>query len=608
MNKKIKLLSLLTSAICILAACEQENPTKSGQGSLSLNIQTVATKALSAEDLLANAEVSIYKADFSGMVRHYRYAEMPASIYLPADDYRIDVEAGGGVMSPVVYASWDQKSYAGSETVSVKASTNSDVTVKAALSNALTKISFDNSIAELFSPGFRCTIGLSESDSSRQLVYTADKSGEIAYFLPSGFEPSLYWSFSGNLKKDGSAVVRTGSIDNVERGKQYNLALKYSEKDGLLGLELMVDDSTSDIYDDIIFIPVSTGLANTGKYEIWAGHFTAYADVDEGEYDPEKVYIEYKRSGSSEPWSRNVATREAEGSFKSLISGLEGSTNYDYRLVVTRNADGTEEIIDNVNTITTDVAVQAPNSGFETTSNDESNKYLSLYDPASSIPALQTKWWGNGNSGATTVGSSSVICFPDQNDKKEGSQSITLKSRWIVVKFAAGNLFSGRFGELKGTNGGTVYFGRPFTARPTAMRLWVKYSGGKINRVGNPPAGVASGQYDKASLRIALGTWDYKRYGGDAASPILINTTDTSTFVDFETDNSTIAFGERLLTADADNSTNVWRQITIPLVYKNENVTPTHIVISFASSMYGDYFTGCDSSQLWIDQVELLYE
>ena len=179
----------------------------------------------------------------------------------------------------------------------------------------------------------------------------------------------------------------------------------------------------------------------------------------------------------------------------------------------------------------------------------------------------------------------------------------------MIVKFAAGNLFAGRFGETIGTSGGTVYFGRPFTARPTALRLWCKYSGGTINRYqDNAPAEVAKGDYDKASLRIALGTWDYKTYGGDANSPILVNTTDESTFVDFTTDASTIAFGEKIIVSDETNSTNVWQQITIPLEYRNLNKYPTHIMISFAASMYGDYFTGCDSSKLWVDAVELLYE
>ena len=78
--------------------------------------------------------------------------------------------------------------------------------------------------------------------------------------------------------------------------------------------------------------------------------------------------------------------------------------------------------------------------------------------------------------------------------------------------------------------------------------------------------------------------------------------------MDFSTDASTIAYGEKIITSDAENSTNVWGQVTIPLNYTNTTKYPSHIVISFAASMYGDYFTGCDSSLLWVDGLELLYE
>lgn len=602
-------IAALTLGVLLAASCAKEGHHQAGEGALSLRIEADgATKAaMSESELLASANVKIYKADFSGKVREYTYSEMPASLYLPADSYRVDVAAGEIAKAQPAKASWEQKSYKGSADVTIVASQNSNVTVAAKICNTVTKFSFDSSVAEMFQSGYSCTVGLSETDAAQQLVYTADKSGADGYFIADGFEPSIYWSFSGTLAKDGNSFTKSGEIPAVEAGKRYSLTLKYSEKDGLMVVLVEVDDSTNDIYDDIIFIPVATGVASTGKYEIWAGHFTAHADVDEKEYDSSKVYFEYAKAGS-DSWTRVSAVRDAEGSYSSLINGLTGSTEYKYRLVVTSLADGSEEVIDASSTITTEAAVQVPNSGFETTSNAESSKYYSFYDPASSDPELQTKWWGNGNVGSTTVGASGVICYPVTDDVKEGAQAVCLQSRYVVIKFAAGNLFSGRFGELVGTSGGKVYFGRPFTARPTAMRVWMKYSSGKINRVSNPPAGVQSGDWDKASLKIALGTWDYKKYGGDAQSPILVNTTDTSTFVDFNTDASTIACGELIVEADADNSTNVWKQVTIPLDYKDTNKYPTHIVISFAASMYGDYFTGYDDSHLWLDGVELLYE
>ena len=594
--------------LAALTACNKPSENFSeGEGALTLRIGGMTKAAMSSDELLNSSLVKIYKADFSGLVRSYVYSEMPATLYLPADSYRIDVTAGELSKETPTAASWEQKSYRGSKETTVVAGQTNSVSIEAKICNIVSNVSFDASIAEFFSEGFNCTVGLSTDDASQQLVYSAADSGKDGYFLSDGFEPSLFWSFCGTLSKNGEAFVKSGEIPAVESGKRYKFSLQYNEKDGLLVFDLQVDDSTNDVYDNIIFVPVSTGISATSKFDIWAGHFTARADVDEGEYDSASVAFEYKAADGAD-WTRVAATRESEGSYSALISGLAAQTEYAYRLVVTPLGAGAEEYMDAPSTITTDAAPQAPNSGFEVTSNAESRNYPSFYDPASSDPELQSKWWCSGNAGSTMVNSSYRICYPDTGDYREGSQSACLSSRYVVVKFAAGNLFSGHFGTTIGTSGGTVFFGRPFTARPTAMRLWVKYSSGPINRVDGTPDGVKKGDYDKASLKIALGNWDYKKYGGDPDSPILVNTTDTNTFVDFNTDASTIAYGEKIITSDAENSTNVWEQVTIPLNYTNTTKYPSHIVISFAASMYGDYFTGCDSSLLWVDGLELLYE
>ena len=604
-----KTFAIISIAAAALVSCQKQQIAPEGEGCLSLSVSTDGTKAtMTSDELLANADIRIYKDDFSGMVRHYRYSEIPQKIYLPAGGYRIDVLAGEAAKETPSYASWEQKSYKGSKSATITAGGSESITVVAAMNSIVSNISFDESVDTYFQAGYTCTVSLSTAEGA-SLSYTKAESGTDGYFIASGFEPSLDWTFSGTLAS-GEAFSKSGSIAAVEGGKRYRLALKYVEKNGLLDVDILVDDALNEVYDDIIFVPVSTGLASTGKYEIWGSRFTAYADVDENEYDQSKVYFEYRVAGSDAEWTRSeAAARVSEGSYSAQITGLTGATEYEYRLVVTKAADGSEEIVDGTMTVTTEATPQVPNGSFETVSHDESGNYYSFYDPASSDPELQSKWWCSGNQGSTTVGSSYQITYPDASDKMDGAQSVCLESRYVIVKFAAGNLFCGHFGATIGTSGGTVFFGRPFTARPSAMRFWAKYSSGPVNRrASNAPDEIQKGDYDRASLRIAIGTWDYKKYGGDANSPILVNTTDESTFVDYTTDASTIAFGEKILQGDAENSTNVWQQITIPLDYKTTTAYPTHIMIAFAASMYGDYFTGCDSSKLWIDKVELLYE
>lgn len=609
MGNKLTIITLALAAIAA-GACSRYDETPAGKGAFSLDVrmgEATTKAAMTQEELLSSAKVSVYKGDFSGKVREYVYSQMPQSIYLPADDYRVDVVAGEIAKENPAVASWDQKSYKGSSSVTVKEGTTNSVTVTAKVCNVISNVTFDQSVGEAFEDGFSCTVGL--GDASGSLVYKVADSGKDGFFIASGFEPSLGWSFSGTLKKNGSTFSKTGDIPAVEGGKRYRLNLKYSEKDGLLAFELLVDDSTNNIYDNIFFEGTSTGIAESSKYEIWAGHFTAHADVDEAQYDKDKVFFEVREKGTGD-WRRVTSVRDSEGTFSALVGGLTPATEYEYRLVLTSLESGEEEILPALNNVVTDKAVPVPNGGFETTSNAESSKYKSFYDPASGDETLKTQWWGNGNEGATLVGSSSVICYPDASSFKEGAQSVCLQSRWIAVKFAAGNLFSGHFGKLIGTTGGTVYFGRPFTARPTALRFWMKYSGGVINREsGNVPEGGKKGNYDKASIRIALGTWDFKKYGGDADSPVMFDTTDPTTFVDFSTDASTIAFGEKLVSSDESlNVAKDWVQVTIPLEYSNVTTYPTHIIISCAASMYGDYFSGYDNSKLWLDGMELLYE
>jgi len=156
-------------------------------------------------------------------------------------------------------------------------------------------------------------------------------------------------------------------------------------------------------------------------------------------------------------------------------------------------------------TLKTDSAPQMPNYDFEATSNAESDKWTSFYDPSSADPRLRTKFWDSGSSAsAGLMGASYAICYSD-TDVPSGigsDRSVRLQSLYAVVKFAAGNIFTGEFAGLDGMNG-KVNFGRPWTARPTAVRLWYKYKGGKVDHAGGE---ISSGEYDIFSVQIALGT------------------------------------------------------------------------------------------------------
>ena len=305
------------------------------------------------------------------------------------------------------------------------------------------------------------------------------------------------------------------------------------------------------------------------------------------------------------------------GSFVAHIKGLQPETDYEVMSVSGNDKSPVKEF-------RTEAATPIPNGSFEHTSLVAGSSYYKFYDPDCGVEDGSYMFWGSGNGeGSEGVNGSAsmniIITYVDTEDKVDGKQSVRAQTSQLAGILAAGNLFTGQFAGLVGTSGGKVNFGRPWSTRPTAMKLYCKYETGRMDIIGKtlpPGVSLSNSDYDRAEIKFALGTWDYKKYGGTPASPVHVNTTDASTFIDFNTDASTVANGGLVIYHDGYSlnesdqvnvNTGVWTEYTIPLDYHDMETIPTHIVISCAASRYGDYFTGCSTSKLWIDKVELVY-
>lgn len=355
---------------------------------------------------------------------------------------------------------------------------------------------------------------------------------------------------------------------------------------------LVVYGDTKEIWN--IYIEKSTSSVRMTRTDAWTKVVWLSAEGVSGQ----KNGFRYREKGTTQ-WVDVSEVESAGGAFSVKISDLKPMTEYECVAY-----SGKEET--DVVTFRTEAEVPIPNAGFEVYSKAESSKYYSFYDPESGEPSLTTKWWDSGNKGSTTVGSSYTITMPDTDDKVEGRSSLLMASTYVIVKFAAGNIFTGEFGKTIGTSGGTIRLGRPFTVRPQKLTFWVKYKAGIITdkTFGGAPDGDSTkpGDRDRGTLWIALGDWDYHKYGGTADSPIEVNTTDRSTFFNPDGEN-VIAYGQFV----ADKDINEWMKVEIPLQYKSTSRKPTHIIISAASSMLGDYFTGAAGSKMWIDDIRLEY-
>ena len=635
--KKLIYLAIGVVAMLMATSCEKDSfNSTSGEGGFSLalsvnNNETLSSRAaLTQNEIVDNAKVDIYMPNFSGKIRSYKYSEIVDEIiYLPTGNgYRVDVIAGEAAQANPDKANFENKSYAGSADFDIVANQiTNDVKVTAKINNAITKVTFDQTIAENFNEGYTLTFALAENESNADntLVYSATQTGE-GYFIVDNpiTENKLYWSFVGTKTSDGTEFNAKGAIEAPEStggslvGTRHTMNFKYVVKDGKLTFTLVVDKETTTTTDKIVWTPTSTGLSTIKNKDIWAKFVTIGGDVDTKEYDGD-VYVQYRKSSTDEWATPDVnsdnmvkATVDDKGVLSAVIKNLEPATDYQCRLVVYDTVtaeDGTTsqqwvESVVSEKEFTTAVDQQVPNRSFEDYHMvNATSDYPRFYRTDSDIESHRTEWWDSGNEASAGYGY--TICAVETSSVKDGSYAAKLQSRYAIAKFAAGNLFSGNFAGLDGLNG-MVDFGRPFTARPTGVSFYIRYKGGTVNRNGSDGPLVTNKDTDKGQIKVALGTWSNRTYGGATAEcPVRVNTADKNTFWDIQNLPETIAYAEHICTNVEDSG---WYKVTLKLNYNKLNVFPTHIIISAAASMYGDYFNGCDSSDMYLDDIELLYD
>lgn len=306
------------------------------------------------------------------------------------------------------------------------------------------------------------------------------------------------------------------------------------------------------------------------------------------------------RAGATGEW-QYVEGIPASGAFEmgtefyAELTGLVPGTVYEYKAV-----SGDFETASQ--TFVTDTEAQLENAGFEEW-DTSSNTYL-IHAPGADT------FWDSGNHGATTMPGAGSITTPDSDLKHSGNYSAKLYSKFVGIgsigKFAAGNIFYGEYLGTQGTDG-ILGWGRAFTSRPVAVKLYAKYTPGiAVNRKGANDSYIPAGQPDKGIIYIALTddtldpAYDGKQW------PFVIKTASSGQRLFSKDEERVLAYGEHVFEAATDGDGLV--EITIPIDYFKKDVKPSHIVFVASASRYGDYFCGGEGSTMWIDDVELIYE
>ncbi len=292
----------------------------------------------------------------------------------------------------------------------------------------------------------------------------------------------------------------------------------------------------------------------------------------DGAGEPE---VQYRKASENE-WITVEGAQIAGIGISAEISGLQSGTDYQVRIA-------REGEFSSVTDFRTEEALQLYNFSFDNWWLDGKVWYPYLQGASS-----DQKVWDSANKGAATfIGSSTT---PDETFAVSGS-SARMESKYAVIAFAAGNLYTGRFDKIAGV-GAELDWGTPFTSRPASLKGYYSYSPKPIDRVKTPYEDLV-GQMDKCQVLVLLTDWD---------EPFRINTT-AGIFVDVASDPHIIAHA----VMESDKATDGFEEFNLELEYRDLERKPKYVVVACCASYLGDYFTGGEGSLMFVDEFEFVY-
>lgn len=442
---------------------------------------------------------------------------------------------------------------------------------------------------------------VSTSSSIKSLLIVNDKFKELGFNVTNIDIVNLSNQDLEILKNWGIEVIKKTPAINDEG---INWALKFTSsliskmtaEENVFKTKFHVEDVNGKVTDvdwDIVVSSATVALDEIIPYEVWTNKAVLRGRILQ---EPSgEVKFRYRKKGVSD-WTV-ISSTVIEQNVYAEISGLLSNTTYEYQIL-----DGETASVEKYEFIT-EAEFQPENPGFEFTSG---SCPLLLYGDG------QSMWWDSGNTGSYKMNKN--VTTVDNTLKHSGTQSLLLSSQFvglgIIGKFAAGNVFVGKYLGTDGTDG-ILGWGRPCSSRPKALKLWVRYTPGTVDYESS--GRISKGDTDKGNIYIAVGDWSGMTESSETW-PFVVKTKNASSLFSKEkgtySGDGIIGYGEKIFEETYEDNGNL-KELTIPLDYDNyggNNRKPTSIIIVASASYYGDYFAGSSSSRMWIDDVELIYE
>lgn len=478
--------------------------------------------------------------------------------------------------------------YAGSASCEVVVGKMKTVDVVCTLATVKVSVDFDDSFRSNFQTAGVGVESLLGSEIHKQ-NFEMGAAGKNAVYFPVG-DIKLTLDVVNN---NGQKFSRTDVIDDVQARQHIKITYKVAKVGNMGGITVKTDDSTN-TYEFTVWVLGKPGISfncyKPAAADIWSRSVTLSAEITgkTSDFDANLINLQWRTQGAADWATVPMAQLQRNGDFiEYSLKGLTPNTKYEFRI----HYDSDDQINSDAIVFTTAKEEAIYNPGFE-------NWWM---DGKVAYPNETNKkdYWNTSNPGSASFGGS--VTTQTTSFVHSGSSAAELRSKYIVVKFAAASIFTGNFIGLIGTNGAKLDWGVPFTSRPTALKGWWSYTPGSINQ-GNKPSGVNApdkGQPDACQIFCILLT-EQLHVGGNAEK----DGYEKSTTIDWENDPRIIAYGEL---SKNTSSNGQWEEFNVPLKYHTTTELPKYMAIVCAASKWGDYFYGSDSTVLYLDDLELDY-
>ncbi len=575
--KKIYYFAILLSSL-LAFSCQNEEELDA-VGYLRMDVETVGMTSpqtrIAADYNPKQLAVQIVNTSGQVVEETANYTEWEGrQLRLKPGNYTIKVASNGFDGSE---SGFDIPYYTGSTEVTITRGTEVTASVTCTLANVKVTVKYD----ETFKTAFKTAAATVSSSvaTAEPLNFVMNTEFSSAYFPAGNLTVGLTATNNAGVTNEDPKIQ---TVVDAKARQHYIFNFKTAEVGTQGGVNVTVD-GTETIYNFLFDVSTEakTSLAVKGvnpfaKLAYVSGIITAQEQGTS--LDDSKMKFQYKAANASE-WSTVDATKDGEN-YNATLTGLTPATTYECKLVYG------EEFASNATSFTTGDALQLYNSGFEYWNQNGKSWY-----PNES----GTSFWDTSNPGSTSIGEKWNVTTQATDVKHGGTSCARLESKYVVLKFAAASLYSGAFGELVGTSGAKLNWGRSFTARPTQFTGWYNYTPAKTNRGTAPSGAPAKGEDDLCSIYLVLTT-----------GVVPVNNTDMDNFPNWNTDPRVVAYGA--LDDSQCGNTGGWKQFNIDLKYNDLTTQPTHVIVVCSSSKYGDYFYGGEGSLLYLDDFELLYD